>query len=79
MLFWYSVEKDVDFVKKWTENFSDSKDANSGVDVSVRVARKGVNSEVVVVSSNSVALTKLQTSKNLFNCIDKFVFILWEP
>eukprot|EP00121_Abeoforma_whisleri_P009422 Awhi_evm1s8663 len=133
-VFLYSVEKDVEFVKKWTESsdlekciillkdylievvrekdnsedekesiqvvsesdnvedddlddiifnlpcnfFSDvsgSTDIVSGVDVSVPVVRNGVvgvNSEVVVVSSNSVALTKLQTKKNLVNCIDKF-------
>eukprot|EP00121_Abeoforma_whisleri_P011842 Awhi_evm1s10927 len=46
---------------------SDSTNINSGVDVSVPVV-VGVNSEVVVVSSDSVALTKLQTKKNLVNC-----------
>eukprot|EP00121_Abeoforma_whisleri_P010040 Awhi_evm2s9247 len=58
----------------------DSTDLNSGVDVSVlRDGVVGVNSEIaVVVSSNSVALSKVQTKKNLFNCIEKFVFALWE-
>eukprot|EP00121_Abeoforma_whisleri_P002941 Awhi_evm2s2643 len=60
---------------------SDSTDVDSGVGVSVPVVRNGVvgvDSEVVVVSSNFVALTKLPTKKNLVNCIDKLVFALWE-